>query len=823
MNNFFSVNTKKRQYIVCLLKALVALCFFLFFYVNLKAGYIGIPQKRQLPPVTLPLAAAVTVLSALIWMFGGRFLCKLFGSKDAPKLRRVYHIFLWILPFLFFLLIELPWNTYLLRYDPLRVLFNYALFGLFELLFLYLCRDSRPGLSALSVLAFVIGTANYYVLKFRGSPILAADITAASTAFAVAGDYTYEIGDGIARALLLLMLVLSLLSAFHAAGVTRGSWHVALPLHRLEGRRLVKRGSLRVLRPVISLAAAGCFSLCLFYGNFASNFAVPVNMYVPLITYREVGFVPGFMSFFQKMRIAKPEGYSANRVEDILEPYTAAVYADEETEPDVSSAEASLPAETDQTSSANPSASAETAEPALSSPESAPASDGSAPSSESESASSDASLPSGAETGTDSAPDARRTEVSDSSKSPIRAVSLSHTQGSAQERPTVIAIMNESFSDLNTVGPLSCTAEHLRFLKSLKDDPGTVEYGWNYVSTTGGGTSTTEFEFLTGNSMSELQGTNPYGAFTFDGKPSLVQVYKEHGYAAIAMHPEDPNNWRRKTVYPALGFDDFLSIDDFQGYQKTVRDRISDRGDYEKLLDVLKANPDPLFLFNVTMQNHGEYDLSLIPEEQRVTVDGEYASYQDLSAYESLIHQSDEALSFLIESLRGLDRPVLLCFFGDHQPNLDDKLEQKLSNAGKQEGEPELITEERRYMVPYFIWSNYGVQPSDVKTNAEGTDISSTNYLGVRVQAYAGLALSSYGNFLLSQRDAIPVLNKLGYYGDDGAWHSFDEKNAAYTPWIEQYNIVEYNALFDKKREEQFYSLRADASAKDKNSTKDQG
>ena len=59
------------------------------------------------------------------------------------------------------------------------------------------------------------------------------------------------------------------------------------------------------------------------------------------------------------------------------------------------------------------------------------------------------------------------------------------------EQPMIITIMNESFSDLSVLGPLACTEDDLAFFHSLKDDPHTIEYGWDYVSTRGGGTSTT--------------------------------------------------------------------------------------------------------------------------------------------------------------------------------------------------------------------------------------------------------------------------------------------------------------------------------------------
>lgn len=57
--------------------------------------------------------------------------------------------------------------------------------------------------------------------------------------------------------------------------------------------------------------------------------------------------------------------------------------------------------------------------------------------------------------------------------------------GVGNVKPTIITIMNESFSDLSVLGPLSCTENDLEFFRSLKDDSHTVEYGWNYVSTRG--------------------------------------------------------------------------------------------------------------------------------------------------------------------------------------------------------------------------------------------------------------------------------------------------------------------------------------------------
>ena len=729
-----------RRYGLPALKLFFGAALFLLYWKAYRAGHVSSPKADESERlVSFFLTTSVIISITLFSLFGQKLLHRL----SAAWRLRLYRAFLLLSPFLLFIIIELPWNIKLSGFSLSYLLLNLLLYTLLELLFANLCRSKTPGLFFLFVLGFLAGTANAFVLKFRGSPILATDLSAASTAFAVANQYQFTLNDRILQAALLLYFVLVLLMLFHVEGLTRshGPLRLSLPWHR----------KLTLPHPLISLLALVLLTGSIHTLDFARSFSIPVNMYVPLITYRIAGFGPSIITFFQKMKVDKPEGYSEQAVENILADY--------------------LPAETNVD---------------------------------------------------DTAADDTDKNVTDGNAAGADRTST---------KPTIIAIMNESFSDLSVVGPFQCNDEHLSYLRSLAEDPGTVEFGHNYVSTYGGGTSTTEFEFLTANSMSELQGTNPYGAFNLNGTPSMVKCLKAAGYTTIAMHPENPYNWRRKTVYPALGFDEFLSIDDFSGYDRTVRRRISDKGDYDKLIDVYEAHKDsgkPLFLFNVTMQNHGEYDLSLIPAEERVTIDPRYADQQDVQAYESLLHQSDEALRGLLDYFRKEDAPVLICFFGDHQPNLNDTFEDALSDSGKTEGESALMTEQRRRIVPYFIWSNYGVQPQDIKTDADGIDITSTNYLGVQVQRYAGLSLSPYNQFLLEQRESIPVLNSLGYYGNDGQWHDFEEQTAAnerstasksqssdstvsnspvytYNDWIQRYQIVEYNALFDKNRKEVFY------------------
>ena len=110
------------------------------------------------------------------------------------------------------------------------------------------------------------------------------------------------------------------------------------------------------------------------------------------------------------------------------------------------------------------------------------------------------------------------------------------TESDIQNRPVIIAIMNEAFSDLNIVGDLPVDEEILPFFNSMQEN--TVK-GWTQVPVFGAGTANTEWEFLTGHSMHFLPaGATPYSnnALT-DSYASIVLNLKKIGYHCIAMHP----------------------------------------------------------------------------------------------------------------------------------------------------------------------------------------------------------------------------------------------------------------------------------------------
>ncbi|HIY79437.1 MAG TPA: LTA synthase family protein, partial [Candidatus Olsenella excrementavium] len=178
---------------------------------------------------------------------------------------------------------------------------------------------------------------------------------------------------------------------------------------------------------------------------------------------------------------------------------------------------------------------------------------------------------------------------------------------------------------------------------------------------------------------------------------------------ATAIHPSSRANWNRETVYEEMGFDQFLDISSFDPNSPTRHSGVTDATTYEKVLEQLSSFDGPQLILDVTMQNHGGYGAFDLPEDQRVDLDitwlDDYA-LEEVAEYVSLIELSDNELEEFVEELREVDRPVVLVFFGDHQPALGSTLNEHLYS---EEDSEDPAHQQRVYQVPYLIWANYDV------------------------------------------------------------------------------------------------------------------
>lgn len=365
----------------------------------------------------------------------------------------------------------------------------------------------------------------------------------------------------------------------------------------------------------------------------------------------------------------------------------------------------------------------------------------------------------------------------------------------SETNPHIIAIMNESFADLSYIKPdLETNVPYLSFYNSLKEN--TVK-GHLLVSPFGGWTPNSEYEFLFGHSMEMLGSSIPYSQYLNRVHDTLASNLAKNGYDTIAYHPHKAENWRRNVVYPNIGFDSFLSEKELPE-KETVRSWASDEWNYEQLYQMMEENEEGerKFIFNVTMQNHGGYDYDEADFVNDVQILG--ADFPDANQYLSLIKKSDEALQGLIEYFTDYDEPVVIVFFGDHYPNIKDGLYDWL--YGKSQRELTQEEKQKKYTVPFFIWANYDIPE-------EENVMLSTNYLSTKVMEVAGMAKTPYQMYLTELMENIPQINVNGYVGADGKHYTLDEESP-YKVLIDQYNMIQYNELFDKKNKiESFFQI----------------
>lgn len=351
----------------------------------------------------------------------------------------------------------------------------------------------------------------------------------------------------------------------------------------------------------------------------------------------------------------------------------------------------------------------------------------------------------------------------------------------------IIAIMNESWADYRMVGELETNEEVMPFYDSMEEN--TIK-GHTLVCIRGGGTAKTEYEFLTGNSVKRFPSMVPYVSYFTHNQYSLVTTLEAQGYESVAMHPNKGSNWKRTSAYRFLNFDTFYTIDDFDSSDEKVRDYISDQANYEKIIEVVESkenSEDPLFLFDVTMQNHGGYTDENYEGEIQVEGYTNRASNQ----YLSLVHESDKALEYLISYFEDCDEPTLIVMFGDHYPTLPDSFTEYIS--GSEYDDLSLDEQEMYFATPFFIWANYDIpEEEDILT--------STNYLGTMMLEQTGLEMAPYNYYLSDLRETIPALNHLGYMDTEGKFHSWDEGEEDILQEEWEYECLQYNNLAEKGR-----------------------
>jgi phosphoglycerol transferase MdoB-like AlkP superfamily enzyme len=240
------------------------------------------------------------------------------------------------------------------------------------------------------------------------------------------------------------------------------------------------------------------------------------------------------------------------------------------------------------------------------------------------------------------------------------------------EFPNLLVIQSESFFDPRRMfsGVHPGVMENFDLLRSEAHLQGRLE-----VPAWGANTVRTEFAFLAGCNQEQLgiHRFNPYRRVARQGIPTLAWFLKRLGYRTVCLHPYPASFYSRDEVYPLLGFDEFLDIRQFSAPERSGP-YIGDEAVAAKVCQELGSHAGgqtvPLFLFVITMENHGPLHWEQVHpgDQERLYMTPPPAGCEDLTVYLRHLAQADRMFGRVRSALESAGREGWICLFGDHLP-----------------------------------------------------------------------------------------------------------------------------------------------------------
>lgn len=377
-----------------------------------------------------------------------------------------------------------------------------------------------------------------------------------------------------------------------------------------------------------------------------------------------------------------------------------------------------------------------------------------------------------------------------------------------KKMPHVFAIMSEAFFDIDKIPSVKFNEGYdplKNFNRVIKES-----YSGKFVSNVfGGGTSNTEFSFLTGHSTSIADWTSdPYSIYIRKNTFALPRVLKNEGYETTAFHPGYIWFYNRFNVYDYFGFNkrSFL-VDMPDSSSREPGKYVSDMDAFKFVLDgfkkhIAKSPNTPYFNFTVTIENHGPYSNTDIGNPKILKYNNKFDDtyYNTVNNYINGLMSCDKALGYLLEQFENTAEPIVLLYFPDHMPYIGiDFAGYKLMdyNIGNSDSlEAYLNT----YECKYFIWSNKSAKElltQNNKTIPVCTDsLISANFLSIELMNYIGMNDCEYFNYLNNVKNKIPVITSRYYKINNQFTETLsDSENKI----ISEYRKLQYYMMFDNQ------------------------
>ncbi|MDY2984347.1 MAG: LTA synthase family protein [Synergistes jonesii] len=187
--------------------------------------------------------------------------------------------------------------------------------------------------------------------------------------------------------------------------------------------------------------------------------------------------------------------------------------------------------------------------------------------------------------------------------------------------------------------------------------------GSAYNQTSSGNSS--DAEFLANAAFYPASAGVAYTRFAGNSYEALPKFLRERGYRAIAMHGDKAGFWNRGHMYPALGFERFVSKKDYS-VDEVIGMGLSDKSFFTQSLAMLKNEKQPFYAFLITLSSHYPFNWEALAKRADFSIDGYRGTV--VGNYLSAIHYLDREFGEFVKGLKasGLYDGSVVAVYGDH-------------------------------------------------------------------------------------------------------------------------------------------------------------
>lgn len=280
---------------------------------------------------------------------------------------------------------------------------------------------------------------------------------------------------------------------------------------------------------------------------------------------------------------------------------------------------------------------------------------------------------------------------------------LDESQGN-EESPNIILIQLESVMDPYDIEGIELSGDPL---KNIREISNITTSGNLHVPTFGGGTARTEFEVMTGMSLDYFSpGELPQNTYLKkESVESLAYVLDSNIYENTLIHNYQGSFYGRNKVYENLGFERYIPME-YMYNRKLSGEFPEDELILNNIVETLETTDKRDFIFAIGVQTHGGYSTDYTSEDSEIIVSGDI-SQEYLNQIQDFVDDLvmvDKMVGDLIQYINELEEPTVLGVYSDHLPSLGIVTEN--------------FTQEQKYITPYFIYDNMGLEKNDMDIEA---------------------------------------------------------------------------------------------------------